>query len=108
MIKGARRIKRLQVQIKDPDLAKKHVSNASKLSKFSKSISIGGKSWRHEGANAMQKSGYLVGTSSQNKSVNEQLPASSSSFVKLADLNEKDWTQFLETFQGLLAPAFAN
>lgn len=54
----------------------------SKISTFFKKLSIGEKSWRHDGA--MQKSGYLTGTSSGNRSVNEQLP-SSSSFVKLAD-----------------------
>lgn len=83
------------------------VLNASKLSKFSKSMNIGGKSWQNEGANSMQKVGYLAGTSTRNKSVNEQLSASSS-FVKLADLNEEDWMQFLENFRGLLCPAFAN
>lgn len=91
----------------DPDLVKNHVANNSKLSKFLKSINFGGKTRRHEGANAAQKAGYLAGTSSCSKSVNEQLPASSS-FVKLADMNEEDWMQFLDNFQILLSPAFAN
>ncbi|KAF4375930.1 hypothetical protein F8388_010076 [Cannabis sativa] len=89
------------------DIVKDHVSSASKLSKFSKSMNIDGKIRRREGANAMQKASYLAGPSLRNKSVNEQLPVSSS-FVKLADLNEEDWMQFLDDFRGLLCPAFAN
>lgn len=77
----------------------------SKMSMLLKSINIGEKSWQHEGA--MQRSGYLAGTSSGNRSVNEQLPASAS-FVKLADLTEREWIQYLDHFQKLLCPAFAN
>lgn len=77
----------------------------SMLSMSMKNISIGEKSWRHEGK--MQKSGYLAGTSSGNRSVNEQLPGSTS-FVKLADMNEEEWVQYLENFRKLLYPAFNN
>ncbi|KAJ4707221.1 Phosphatidylinositol 4-kinase [Melia azedarach] len=77
----------------------------SKLSISVKNMSIGEKSWRHEGT--MQKSGYLAGTSSGNRSVNEQLPASTS-FVKVAEMNEEQWGQYLENFQKLLYPAFTN
>ncbi|XP_050226639.1 phosphatidylinositol 4-kinase gamma 7-like isoform X2 [Mercurialis annua] len=70
-----------------------------------KSISAGEKSWRHVGV--IHKSGYLAGTSSGNRSVNEQLPASAS-FVKFTDLTEREWVQFLENFQTLLCPAFGN
>ncbi|KAF3444931.1 hypothetical protein FNV43_RR14624 [Rhamnella rubrinervis] len=98
---------------KVPPSSDEHVgvvrSRTSNISKFNISLknnSIGEKSWRH--ASAMQKSGgYLTGISSGNRSVNEQLPASSS-FVKLADLNEEEWVQFLENFQRLLYPAFSN
>ncbi|XP_041002521.1 phosphatidylinositol 4-kinase gamma 5-like [Juglans microcarpa x Juglans regia] len=79
--------------------------NVSKLSMSMKNISVGEKSWRHSGG--VKKCRYLAGTSSGNRSVNEQLPASSS-FVKLADLSEEDWLQFLENFHRLLYPAFAN
>lgn len=80
---------------------------ASTISKMLilKSTSAGEKSWQHEGA--VQKNGYLVGISSGNRSVNEQLGASPT-FVKLADLTEREWVQFLEHFQKLLGPAFAN
>jgi hypothetical protein len=46
-------------------------------------------------------------TSSGHRSANEQLPASSS-FVKLADMTEDEWTTFLEKFQEMLYPAFAK
>ena len=51
-----------------------------------------------------QESGYLT-SSSGHRSANEQLPASVS-FVKLADMNEEEWSFFLEKFQELLYPAF--
>jgi hypothetical protein len=79
--------------------------NVSKLSMSMKDISVGETSWRHPGAS--RKCGYLAGTSSGNWSVNEQLPTSGS-FVKLADMSEEDWVQFVENFQRLLYPAFAN
>ncbi|KAM5581109.1 phosphatidylinositol 4-kinase gamma 5 [Rosa sericea] len=81
------------------------VLNVSQLSTSMKNVSIGEKSWRHVGL--MQKSGYVAGASSGNRSANEQLPMSSS-FVKLADMNEEEWMQFLENFQKLLRPAFGN
>lgn len=77
--------------------------NVSKLSLSMKNISVAEKSWRHPGAS--QKCGYLVGTSSGNWSANEQFPVSSS-FVKLADMSEEEWRQFLECFRRLLKPAF--
>lgn len=79
--------------------------NVSKLSTSLKDISVGEKSWRHPGASI--KCGYLAGTPSGNRSVNEQLPANGS-FVKLADMSEEEWVQFVENFQRLLYPAFAN
>ncbi|XVF81784.1 hypothetical protein PTKIN_Ptkin15bG0184100 [Pterospermum kingtungense] len=70
-----------------------------------KNVSTGEKSWRH--GSAMQKDGYLAGTSSGNRSVAEQLPGSTS-FVKLDDMSEEEWVQYLEHFQNLLFPAFSN
>ncbi|XP_074309583.1 phosphatidylinositol 4-kinase gamma 7-like [Silene latifolia] len=46
-------------------------------------------------------------SSSGNKSANEQLPASAN-FVKVADMNKEEWSCFLEKFQELLRPAFAQ
>ncbi|KAG8659673.1 phosphatidylinositol 4-kinase gamma 7 [Manihot esculenta] len=86
------------------DSKQDHVPNNAEMSVL-KNISIGKKSWQHDGM--MLKSGYLAGTSSVNRSANEQL-AASSTFVKLADLTEGEWMQFLEHFQRLLCPAFAN
>ncbi|XVF31624.1 hypothetical protein REPUB_Repub17cG0007400 [Reevesia pubescens] len=76
-----------------------------RLSMSMKNVSIGEKSWRHEVE--MLKSGYLAGTSSGNRSVTEQLPGSTS-FVKLADMSEEEWVQYLENFQSSLYPAFFN
>ncbi|KAJ9173134.1 hypothetical protein P3X46_016299 [Hevea brasiliensis] len=81
------------------------VPTISKMSILPKSISVGEKSWKHE--DGMQKSGNLASTSSRNRSVNEQL-AASPTFVKLADLTDREWMQFLVHFQKLLCPAFAN
>ncbi|KAL3644606.1 Phosphatidylinositol 4-kinase gamma 7 [Castilleja foliolosa] len=47
------------------------------------------------------------GSSSGHRSANEQLPANAS-FVNVADMNEDEWVMFLEKFQELLSPAFAN
>lgn len=80
-----------------------HLPYFSKLSMTMKNISIGEKSWRHECA--IQKIGYLGGISSGNRSVNEQLPASTS-FIKLADMSEEEWVEYLDHFQKLLYPAF--
>ncbi|KAF8010133.1 hypothetical protein BT93_J0939 [Corymbia citriodora subsp. variegata] len=77
----------------------------SKSSKSLKCVHNGEKSWQHLGT--WQRTGYLAGTSSGNKSVNEQLPASSS-FVKFADMDKEEWDQFLENFQEMLGPAFAS
>ncbi|WCJ25496.1 Phosphatidylinositol 4-kinase gamma 7 [Euphorbia peplus] len=87
------------------DLTQETVPKVSKVSMLLKRINVGEMSWRHE--SALQKNGYLAGTSSGNRSVNEQLPASTS-FVKLADLTEKEWPQYIESFRKLLYPAFAN
>ncbi|KAK8547083.1 hypothetical protein V6N13_099827 [Hibiscus sabdariffa] len=51
-----------------------------------------------------QENGYLT-NSSGHRSANEQ-PPGSVTFVTLADMNEEEWTVFLEKFQELLYPAF--
>ncbi|KAG2318771.1 hypothetical protein Bca4012_055012 [Brassica carinata] len=57
---------------------------------------------KHPGARA--ESAYA---SSAHRSAEEQIPASTS-FVKLADMSEEEWTMFLEKYQELLYPAFAK
>lgn len=81
------------------------ITNISRMSMLLKKISGGENSWRHEGE--IRRSGYLAGSSSGNRSVNEQLP-SSMSFVTVADLDEGEWVLFLENFKKLLYPAFIN
>ncbi|TXG57636.1 hypothetical protein EZV62_015465 [Acer yangbiense] len=77
----------------------------SRLPTLLKNMSISERSWQHEGR--MKKSGYLGGASSGNRSVNEQVPASTS-FVKLGDMKEEEWVQFLDHFQKFLYRAFMN
>ena len=78
--------------------------NVSRLSVSVKNTRTGEKSRQQMGVK--QKSGFLAGTSSGNTTVNE-LPASSC-FVKLTDMDEERWNQFLENFQRLVIPAFVN
>ncbi|KAJ8775016.1 hypothetical protein K2173_020020 [Erythroxylum novogranatense] len=87
------------------DSRKAHIPAVLKLSNLLRNSSMGEKSWRHDGI--MQKNGYLTGTSSGNRSVNEQLPASTS-FVKFDDLTEGEWVKYLESFKKLLHPAFSS
>ncbi|PRQ40552.1 putative 1-phosphatidylinositol 4-kinase [Rosa chinensis] len=83
-----------------------HIPSVAKLSMSLKTTSLGEKNLlKYVGAKT--ENGYMANTSSGHRSANEQLPASLS-FVKLADMNEDDWTSFLEKFQDLLDPAFAN
>ncbi|GMI73422.1 hypothetical protein like AT1G26270 [Hibiscus trionum] len=85
--------------------AQDKVATVPRPSMSMKNVSIGEKSWRHE--NVMQKNCYLSGTSSGNRSVNEQL-AGSTSFVKLADMSEDEWVQYVENFQHLVCEALSN
>ncbi|MBA0591976.1 phosphatidylinositol 4-kinase gamma 5 [Gossypium raimondii] len=85
--------------------AQEKAPTVPRLSMSMKNVSIGDKSWKHE--NVMQKNGYLSGTSSGNRSVNEQF-AGSTRFVKLADMSEEEWVQYLENFQHLVYLAFSN
>lgn len=82
----------------------KLVLNISKLSESVKNTTINERSLQN--SSVKQRSGSLVGTSSGNTSVNELI--TSSSFVKLTDMDEEKWNQFLENFQRLLVPAFVN
>lgn len=88
-------------------LVRARTSNVSKLSMSLKKVGVSEKSWQRR--SALQKCGYLSGTPSGNRSssVNEKKPVSSS-FVKLADMSEEAWVQFLENFRRLLKPAFAK
>ncbi|KAF5190921.1 Phosphatidylinositol 4-kinase gamma [Thalictrum thalictroides] len=81
------------------------VLTASRLSISLKTTNLAEKNLLFQG---MKPEGNrLVGQSSCNRSANEQLPGSVS-FVKLADMNDDEWTFFLEKFQELLCPAFAS
>lgn len=79
----------------------------SKLSMSLKNTSLGDNQKSQKFLGTKPEYGYLASSSSGHRSANEQLPASAS-FVKLADMNEEDWAQFLEKFQELLYPAFAK
>lgn len=84
----------------------KHIPSVEKLSMSLKTTSLGEKNFlKYVGAKT--ENVHMANTSSGHRSANEQLPASMS-FVKLADMNEDDWTLFLEKFQDLLYPAFAK
>lgn len=82
----------------------KLVPNISKLSESVKNTTINERSLQN--SSVKQRSGSLVGTSSGNTSVNELI--TSSSFVKLTDMDEEKWNRFLENFQRLLVPAFVH
>ncbi|CAI9096402.1 OLC1v1032545C1 [Oldenlandia corymbosa var. corymbosa] len=80
----------------------------SKLSMSLKNTSFGEKSQKFPKFSGTKvENGYLANSSSGHRSANEQLPVSVS-FVKLADMNEEEWPLFLEKFQELLYPAFAQ
>ncbi|PON79787.1 Phosphatidylinositol 3-/4-kinase [Parasponia andersonii] len=84
------------------------IPKISHLSMSLKNTSLNDKSQKcPKYAGSKPENGYIVNTSAGHRSANEQLPASMS-FVKLADMNEDDWTLFLEKFQDLLHPAFAK
>ncbi|KAE8671061.1 Phosphatidylinositol 4-kinase gamma 7 [Hibiscus syriacus] len=85
--------------------AQDKVPNVPRLSISMKNVGIGEKSWRHE--KVMLKNGYSSATSSGIRSVNEQL-VGSSCFVKLGDMSEEEWVQYLENFQHLIFQEFSN
>lgn len=73
-----------------------------KISKPLRTTSLGEKNVKFSWVKP--ENGY---SSSGHRSANEQLPASVS-FVKVADVNEEEWTFFLEKVLELLPPAFAK
>ncbi|KAM7271663.1 hypothetical protein ACFE04_030877 [Oxalis oulophora] len=79
----------------------------SKLSMSLKETNLSDKKYLKFSGTSKVENGYLGSTSSGHRSANEQLPASMS-FVKLVDMNEDEWALFLEKFQDLMYPAFAN
>ncbi|CAJ2636418.1 phosphatidylinositol 4-kinase type 2-beta [Trifolium pratense] len=80
----------------------------SKLSVSLKNMMLSETSQKHQKHSGGKVDNDCHGNaSSGHRSANEQLP-SSSSFVKLADVTEDEWTTFLEKFQELLYPAFAK
>uniref|UniRef100_A0A2P2L7D2 1-phosphatidylinositol 4-kinase n=1 Tax=Rhizophora mucronata TaxID=61149 RepID=A0A2P2L7D2_RHIMU len=80
----------------------------SKLSMSLKNTALGVKNHEYQNFSGVKpENSYFTNTSSGNRSANDQLPASTG-FVKLADMNEEEWTLFLEKFQELLYPAFAK
>ncbi|XP_047324720.1 phosphatidylinositol 4-kinase gamma 7-like [Impatiens glandulifera] len=85
--------------------------NISKLSISLKSeLSLGGD--KMGGKCLKKQSGGKIhvpasSSTGDRRSANEQLPASAT-FVKVADMNEDEWSVFLEKFQELLGPAFAK
>ncbi|GMJ04586.1 UBIQUITIN-LIKE DOMAIN KINASE GAMMA 7, phosphoinositide 4-kinase gamma 7 [Hibiscus trionum] len=81
------------------------IPSISNLSMSLKNTSLGDKSQKYSKlCGTKQEDGYLTNLSGH-RSANEQLPVSVN-FVVLADMDEEEWTFFLEKFQGLLYPAF--
>ncbi|CAH2033900.1 unnamed protein product [Thlaspi arvense] len=81
------------------------MAGITKLSMSLKTTLLGEKSQKyqkHPGTRA--ESAYA---SSGHRSAEEQIP-SSTSFVKLSDMSEEEWTTFLDKYQELLYPAFAK
>ncbi|PSS28940.1 Phosphatidylinositol 4-kinase [Actinidia chinensis var. chinensis] len=82
--------------------------NVLKLSMSFKDTGLGEKNQKHlKFPGAKPEHSYLASSSSGYRSANEQLPTSAC-FVKLADVDEEDWSLFLEKFQELLYSAFAK
>ncbi|KAI4339426.1 hypothetical protein MLD38_024373 [Melastoma candidum] len=94
------------------DLARCHASgrapSVSKLSMSLRNTTLGKKNVKqHKYSYELQAGGCMANSSSGHRSADEQLPARLS-FVTLADMSEEEWGHFLEKFQELLQPAFAN
>ncbi|GAV64541.1 PI3_PI4_kinase domain-containing protein [Cephalotus follicularis] len=79
---------------------------ASKLAPCLRKVNLGERS--QHCCYGKPEGSYLIGSSCMSRrSANEQLPKTIT-FVKLADMNEEEWTFFLEKFEELLYPAFAK
>lgn len=84
------------------------IPTVSKLSMSLKTTILGEKNQKYPKCPGTKiENSYLGNSSSGHRSANEQLPASMT-FVKLADMNDEEWLLFLEKFQELLYPAFAQ
>ncbi|KAH7834559.1 hypothetical protein Vadar_017360 [Vaccinium darrowii] len=82
------------------------IPSVSKLSMSLKTTMLGEKNQKYpKFPGSKIENSYLGNSSSGHRSANEQLPASMT-FVKLADMDEEEWAQFLEKFRDLLIPAF--
>lgn len=82
------------------------IPSVSKLSMSLKTTMLGEKNQKYpKFPGSKIEDSYLGNSSSGHRSANEQLPASMT-FVKLADMDEEEWQQFLEKFRDLLIPAF--
>ncbi|CAK9147901.1 unnamed protein product [Ilex paraguariensis] len=79
-----------------------HFPTFSRLSLSLKKISLGKKKLPHNGGKP-----EVAFVDGGRRSAKEFLPVTTS-FVKLADMNEEEWILFLDKFQELLYPAFAN
>ncbi|KAL1807071.1 hypothetical protein DCAR_0832936 [Daucus carota subsp. sativus] len=80
--------------------------NISKLSMSLKKTSLD-ESMKYQKFSASRPEYGFNTNSSGHRSADEQLPASAS-FVKFSDMREEEWALFLEKFQELLYPAFAQ
>ncbi|XP_074274776.1 phosphatidylinositol 4-kinase gamma 7-like [Silene latifolia] len=85
-----------------PPIPKKFPS-ISNISMSLKNTILGEKNLKFPGM-MKPETGY---SSSGHRSANEQLPMSAN-FVKVSDMNEEEWSLFLDKFQELLRPAFAH
>ncbi|KGN52001.1 phosphatidylinositol 4-kinase gamma 5 [Cucumis sativus] len=84
------------------------VSVVSKLSMSLKNTILGDKNQKNQKYQVTKPEyGYITNTSAGHRSANEQFPPSVS-FVKLGDMNEEEWSIFLDKFPELLRPAFAK
>ncbi|CAK8540782.1 unnamed protein product [Lathyrus sativus] len=95
---------RIKLSKLEESVMEEEEGDISKLSVLVKNAAINEKTWQFSGVK--QGSGSLVASSSGDNSVNELV--THSCFVKLTDMDEEKWNQFLENFQRLLIPAFVN
>ncbi|KAL9225847.1 hypothetical protein vseg_001726 [Gypsophila vaccaria] len=85
-------------------VSEKYPSSMSKISVSLKTTtSLGEKNFKYSGM-TKPETGY---SSSGHRSANELLPPSAN-FVKVADMSDEEWSVFLDKFQELLRPAFAE
>ncbi|KAL8120990.1 phosphatidylinositol 4-kinase gamma 7-like [Apium graveolens] len=88
-----------------PSAAKR--PNISKISMSLKNTSLDGNMKLQKFSAGRPEHSFRANSSSGQKSADEQLP-SSVSFVNFSDMREEEWALFLEKFQELLNPAFAQ